>query len=833
MIIKKRTIMKIKILLFLILLFPLVSWGQFGPEQSVDEIMMFYNSNVVATDIDGDNDLDIAATTSLDGMVWYENEDGLGTFGPVNTFPDGGRRILAKDIDGDGDMDLIYQSGFEIIWRENEDGLGNFGETQVVTMLNESGPQSIQIYFDFVDVDLDGDLDALVSSRQGLVWHENEDGLGAFGEKQEIANPGGGGSNISISGVDMDGDNDMDILLNTPVFDKIIWFENENGLGLFGPEKPVAITLDSVHVLHASDFDGDGDLDVLAASWSRVFWHENENGLGDFGVEQEIAINLSANSSINVGDLDNDGDIDILLTANGDEKAFWFENLNGLGNFGTQQVIADVMSSSRSIYPADFDGDGDLDVMYVVGGGGIVWHENFSEKPKLSGTCFWDENENGLLDNLEQGLKDQNIFLEPNALTSWTNSQGTFRFLLDAGTYDLTHQPNTNWVATSPSTVNVEIDNSGEEVIQNFGVKPVSEISQAAINLTSGPTRCGFTVPFWLTVTNTGTQIADGNITLELDPLVTYVEAFPAPISIVGNTLVWSINDLYPTYNEKVKLHLEMPGVDQLGEQIILNASTNIVDQDGSNPFGTTYDFESTINCAYDPNDKLVQPDIEGEENYTLFGETLQYTVRFQNTGTDTAFNIRIEDQLDEDLDWTSFKPLDGSHPFEVELSANGLVNFHFRDILLPDSTTNEVESHGFVKYEIRPKANLAENTTIENFAGIFFDFNPPIITNQTINTLVSMLPTSTADLDQKTKHVNVFPNPFSETTTIGVTDLDHPEQYTIHLLDIIGRQLATHSLTEGSIQLERGDLPAGVYFYQLFHDKEPQLLESGKIIIQ
>ena len=72
----------------------------------------------------------------------------------------------------------------------------------------------------------------------------------------------------------------------------------------------------------------------------------------------------------------------------------------------------------------------------------------------------------------------------------------------------------------------------------------------------------------------------------------------------------------------------------------------------------TMYKYEPVLNCAYDPNDKLVHPTGVQEEGYTLFGEELEYTVRFQNIGTDTAFNIRIEDQLDDDLDWNTFRPM-------------------------------------------------------------------------------------------------------------------------------------------------------------------------------
>jgi len=185
-------------------------------------------------------------------------------------------------------------------------------------------------------------------------------------------------------------------------------------------------------------------------------------------------------------------------------------------------------------------------------------------------------------------------------------------------------------------------------------------------------------------------------------------------------------------------------------------------------------------------------------------------------------------------LDLTTFQPTTSSHPFRVTLHESGLVKFTFSNILLPDSTTNEPLSHGFVKYEIQPKANLPENTLVENFANIFFDFNPPIITNQTVNTLVSLLPTSTEDLNQKPRHVSVAPNPFSEWTTMAVEGLDHPEQYNIHLFDITGRVIREYPLNmAGMIQVKRGALPSGLYFYQLSHQNHAQVIEAGKLMAQ
>ncbi|MEL6862891.1 MAG: hypothetical protein AAFP19_00670 [Bacteroidota bacterium] len=155
------------------------------------------------------------------------------------------------------------------------------------------------------------------------------------------------------------------------------------------------------------------------------------------------------------------------------------------------------------------------------------------------------------------------------------------------------------------------------------------------------------------------------------------------------------------------------------------------------------YDIEPdyAIHClpiigSYDPNDKLVSPRGVGPEVWTPPGTRLNYQIRFQNTGTDTAFNVFILDTLSEHLDWTTFKLGAYSHPMDFCMEGQGsaVLRFEFNDILLPDSSTNLLESQGFVRFSIKALPNTPLETDIENNADIYFDFNPPIRTNTVRN---------------------------------------------------------------------------------------------------
>ncbi|MDX5480449.1 MAG: IPT/TIG domain-containing protein, partial [Hymenobacteraceae bacterium] len=149
------------------------------------------------------------------------------------------------------------------------------------------------------------------------------------------------------------------------------------------------------------------------------------------------------------------------------------------------------------------------------------------------------------------------------------------------------------------------------------------------------------------------------------------------------------------------------------------------------------------ITDSYDPNDKLVTPIGRTEEYYTPTNTALKYKIRFQNTGTDVAYRVVVVDTLSEHLDLSTLQVGAASHTSRFEVSGKGkpVLTWTFDNIMLPDSTADEPGSHGYIQFSIKPKADLAEKTAVENFADIFFDFNSPIRTNVTVNRIYDMPP--------------------------------------------------------------------------------------------
>lgn len=243
-----------------------------------------------------------------------------------------------------------------------------------------------------------------------------------------------------------------------------------------------------------------------------------------------------------------------------------------------------------------------------------------------------------------------------------------------------------------------------------------------------------------------------------------------------------------------------------------------------------------TVTNAYDPNDKQVFPTGWGADGNVEPGTEFKYTVRFQNTGTDTAFKVVLIDTLDQDLDIASLQIGNGSHPFQFNVSGKGrpVLTWTFNNILLPDSNTNQEASNGFVNFSIRPKAGLALGTRLENFADIYFDFNDPIRTNTTVNTLWE--PTYTPGVldtvfltevkkSLVVKDISIYPNP-----TKGKLEVNVPEAGVLQVYNTKGEAVLTTQLEVGKQSLNFSQLPKGLYLIQ-FRSPEGQICK--KVILE
>ncbi len=166
---------------------------------------------------------------------------------------------------------------------------------------------------------------------------------------------------------------------------------------------------------------------------------------------------------------------------------------------------------------------------------------------------------------------------------------------------------------------------------------------------------------------------------------------------------------------------------------------------------------------AFDPNDKQVVPEAMTPEQVQA-GKKLEYTIRFQNTGTFPAERVIITDTLSTDLLWNTMDLVSSSHATEWYIQ-QGVLHFVMDPIYLPDSTSDEPNSHGYVKFRMAPRSSLLAGAQIENIANIYFDFNEPVITAPAVFTVD--LTSGIASIDENGFHF--YPNPADDLLTVLV----------------------------------------------------------------
>jgi uncharacterized repeat protein (TIGR01451 family) len=236
---------------------------------------------------------------------------------------------------------------------------------------------------------------------------------------------------------------------------------------------------------------------------------------------------------------------------------------------------------------------------------------------------------------------------------------------------------------------------------------------------------------------------------------------------------------------------------------------------------------------AYDPNDIQAFPGGYGAEHFLEANTDITYLIRFQNTGTDTAFNVVVLDTLPNELDPASVRPGASSHPYGFSILDGRVLQFRFEDILLPDSNVNQLGSNGFVRYHIEQQPNLPDGTFFGNRAAIFFDFNDPVITNTAFHTIGTHF--ITVSVDQPTAiqsaPLRVYPNPSASHVYFELPLQAPAVQNRFVLRNAVGQEVRSVLFEGQQYRFDRGLLPAGVYFYDI--NQGNNKLYSGRIVLK
>jgi len=322
--------------------------------------------------------------------------------------------------------------------------------------------------------------------------------------------------------------------------------------------------------------------------------------------------------------------------------------------------------------------------------------------------------------------------------------------------------------------------------------------------------------------------IADDHVIMLNQPLPTVQPGNIHNVTVPANGTTWRlIADQEPNApgNEMPSVGVEGcgPGVPNPWGFLLQFAN-----RDG-NPFADQ-DCHEVVG-SYDPNDKQAFPIGVDSEHFIEPSTPLDYQIRFQNTGTDTAFTVVVKDTLSAWLDPATFRPGASSHPYTWALSGAGILTFSFENILLPDSNANEAASHGFLQFSIDQRPENPLGALLENRAGIYFDFNPPVMTNTVWHTIgYNFLTSSIREPKTPLPLLQVSPNPAHDVVTVSMNNFFQPGQQLI-LRNILGTVVQEIPVLSSTVEIQRSGTPIGLYFIEL--KEGGKVLGTGKVIWQ
>jgi len=352
--------------------------------------------------------------------------------------------------------------------------------------------------------------------------------------------------------------------------------------------------------------------------------------------------------------------------------------------------------------------------------------------------------------------------------------------------------------------------NTLPQVNVNFPLQCTSSVDVQCYALSPADVRLH--TPFFIDpfVSNTGCDSVSGQLTLVLDSRVVYDSALSLypPDLVNGDTLTWNYNGLSNLSSSAYwnsffsNIYLTLDSTVTVGDTLCFRVYTNIPPTD-VNPLNNDYTVCLPVVYSYDPNEKDVTPKGTGPQGYIpATTDTMSYNIHFQNTGSDYAYNVTITDTLDPHVNPSTFRVIGASANMTPQWLAPGIVQFNFANIFLPDSGTSQAGSQGEVRYSVVLNAGLAPGTQIKNTAYIYFDSNPPVITNTTLNTIATP-----SNVQQITTPVKVYPNP--ATDNITVENLNGGE---LTILSINGQTILDQVITNNKTTIDVSGIASGIY---------------------
>lgn len=478
--------------------------------------------------------------------------------------------------------------------------------------------------------------------------------------------------------------------------------------------------------------------------------------------------------------------------------------------------------------------------IYIHGGG---THCGFdfglqNQSTTICGTVYFDANNNHHYDTTETGIGNVVVLITGGGATytGYTDQDGNYCVLVPAGTYTITVQSNIYSGVITPTVISVAATSTGTTYNHNdFGVYTQPGSCNLMISITPHTTvTAGFPAWYDIQVCNIGGNITSGTVNMFYDSHLTFSSASPIQTSQNSSThtVTWAINNMLPGDCEYYWVDFDASPNTPIGQFIFTLANvltTGCNDIDMSNNVDTIH---QDATASWDPNNKLAYvTNHEADPNYQEVSslnsnQRIEYVINFQNTGNSPAVNVVVLDLLSNDIDASSFELLGASHSMTATRSGAD-INFKFNSIMLADATTDEANSHGWVKFAVNAINGLVPGHVISDDAAIYFDYNAAVITNDAAVTLIDV---TGIDEAIATATIVVAPNPMSQTALFKLSDTK-ATGFKLRVTDMTGRLVREEVANSNSMIFDRSNLTSGVYTYQVIQSNK--LSAKGKLVVQ
>jgi len=452
--------------------------------------------------------------------------------------------------------------------------------------------------------------------------------------------------------------------------------------------------------------------------------------------------------------------------------------------------------------------------------------------------AFLDSNNNGTQDNGEQNFPLGQFSYEINNNGNVHNiisPTGVYNIYdtNDSNSYYLSYSIDPNYVSsygiTTSSYSNVHVVIGAGMATYNFPINVTQIYNDLAVNIVPiNAPRPGFTYQNKIVYTNFGNQtVASGTVTFIKDALVTITANSQVGTTSTANGFTYNFTNLLPFETRTITVTMQVPNVPTVALGNLLTNSASIVPISGDVvPANNNSSCSQIIIGSYDPNDKMESHGERILHSTFTANDYLYYTIRFENTGTASAINVRVNDVLDSSLDENTIRMISASNNYIMDRVDNNLT-WRFDNIQLPVSVANTNTGKGYITFQVKPRAGYAVGDIIPNTASIYFDFNPAIITNTFHTEFVAQL-----GVDEFENGDFVFyPNPVSDVVTVSIKNSGTIAAIAVY--DMLGKLIHLDKPTSAvSTQtLDLSSVSKGVYLIEVTSDTNLKVIK--KLIVE